>query len=98
MIEALHDMRVDPNTPLELLNGCSMVLEIIFLAWMARYIVKEALKRGLTLRQWVHGELPYSVNFVVAVFFFDSGICLRTIVVWYWRRFYGGGDFGFVQL
>lgn len=98
MIETLRALRFDPNMPLELLNGCGMVVEVIFLVWMAKYILKEARARHLTWRQWVRGDLPYSVNFVVAVFFFDSGVCLRSIVIWAWRRFAGAGDFGVVQL
>lgn len=98
MIEMLRALRFDPNLPLELLNGCGMVVEVIFLAWMAQYLRNEARTRHLTLRQWMRGDLPYSVNFVVAVFFFDTGVCLRSIVIWVWRRFTGASDFGVVQL
>lgn len=98
MIEALRALRFDPNMPLELLNGCGMVVEVIFLVWMAKYILVEARFRHLTWRHWVSGDLPYSVNFVVAVFFFDAGVCLRSIAIWVWRRFFDAGDFGVGQI
>lgn len=90
--------RIDPNVPLELLNGSGMVVEIFFLVWMVRYLRKETTARHLTSADWMHGRLPPSMNFIVAVFVFDSGVALNRMVIWVWRRFFGAGDFGVLQL
>lgn len=94
----MFDWRIDPNVPLELLNGSGTVVEIFFLVWMIRYLKKETTACGLTVSDWLHYRLPPSMNFVVAVFVFDSGVALNRLVIWVWRRFFGAGDFGVMQL
>lgn len=89
---------VNPELPLELLNGAGMVLETCFLGLMVLYLLKETKRRGLGVADWIGGRLPPSMNFALAVMVCDSGVWLRSIVVWSWRRFYDGGGFGNYQL
>lgn len=85
-------MTFDPRLPLELLNGAGMIVDGIFIAWGAHYLFREADRRGLALWEWVV-ETPPHMNLVVAVLVHDAGVWLRSLVIWSWRRFYGG-DFG----
>lgn len=87
----------DPNLPLELLNGAGVVLELCFLSWMAVYLWRETRRRHLGPRNWFFG-LPPSMHLAVAIFVFDSGVWLRSSVIWAWRRFFGAGDFNATQL
>lgn len=79
---------VDPNMPLELLNGAGMVVEFFFIGWMARYLWNETTRRKLTWRTWIAGHLPPSMNFAVSVIVFDIGVWVRSVDIWVWRRFY----------
>lgn len=84
---------VDPNLPLELLNGGGMVVEFFFLGWMIRYLWNETTRRKLTWRTWLAGHLPPSMNFAVSVIVFDIGVWIRSVDIWVWRRFFGAADF-----
>lgn len=84
---------IDPALPLELLNGAGMVLEFCFLSLMALYLWKETRRRNLGFFEWSHGHLPPSMNFAIAVMVCDGGVWVRAVVIWAWRRIFGGGDF-----
>ena len=62
MIDVLS-LRIDPDFPLELLNGAGMVVEFFFLSWMMRYLWRETRRRGLGVKEWLRWELPPSMNF-----------------------------------
>lgn len=85
---------IDPALPLELLNGAGMVLEFCFIGLMLMYLWRETRRRGLAFADWIGGKLPPSMNLAIAVVVCDCGVWVRTIVIWAWREFYGGGDFG----
>lgn len=89
---------IDPNLPMELLNGSGMVVELCFLICMARYLWVETRKRGFGVREWLTLQLPPSMNFVVAVMVFDSGVWIRSSLIWSWRRFFHGAPFNSVQV
>ena len=74
-----------------------MVLELCFLACMAVYLWRETARRGLGVRAWFL-HMPPSMHLAIAIFVFDSGVWLRSAVIWGWRRFFGAGDFGAMQL
>lgn len=84
---------IDSALPLELLNGAGMVLEFCFLSLMALYLWRETRRRGLGISEWAHGGLPPSMNFAIAVMVCDGGVWVRAVVIWAWRRIFGGGDF-----
>lgn len=95
-------MTFDPNLLLELFNGSGMIVDGIFLAWCVWYLWRETGRRKdqqPELRSvwtwWLH--LPPAMNFIVAVLVHDSGVWMRSVVIWVWRRFYGAGDFGIAQ-
>lgn len=89
--------RIDPNLPLELLNGAGMVLEFCFLSWVAVYLWRETRRRGLTWRDWFF-RMPPSMHLAVAIMVFDGGVFMRSSVIWIWRRYLGAGDFSVLQL
>lgn len=89
-------MTVNPNIPLELLNGGGMVLAVFFLSWMAVYLFKESVRRKLGVRDWL-GRLPPSMHLAVAIFVFDLGVVVFLAVVW-WRVFYAAADFSETQI
>lgn len=89
--------RFDPGLPLELLNGAGVVLEFCFLSWMALYLWRESRRRNLKARDWLF-RLPPSMHLAVAIFVFDSGVWLRSAVIWMWRRFFHAADFSALQL
>ncbi len=90
-------MKVDPNVPLELLNGGGMVLAAFFLWWMTIYLLKESTRRKLRALDWF-GRLPPSMHLAVAIFVFDFGVVIWLAVRWTWRMFYGAADFGEAQI
>lgn len=89
---------IDPNLPLELLNGAGTVVSAFFLASMVRYLWNETIRRKLGVRQWLTMSLPPSMNFGAAVVLFDVGVWVRSVDIWIWRRFFGAGDFNALQL
>lgn len=89
---------IDPNLPLELLNGGGMVVELFFLIYMVQYLWKETTRRGLGVRTWLAGQLPPSMNFAVAVVVFDVGVWARSVDIWVWRRFFGAAPFNMTQI
>lgn len=80
---------------LEILNGGAIVPELLCLVLLGVYLSREAHRRGLHALDWF--KLPPSMNLVLAMFVFDSGVLLRSITIWVWRRFFGGGDFSALQ-
>ena len=80
---------------LEILNGGAVTPEVIVLALLAIYLSKESRRRGLRTLDWFH--LPPIMNFILAVFIYDTGVCLRSETVWIWRRFSGAGDFSAIE-
>jgi hypothetical protein len=89
---------VDPNLPLELLNGGGMVVEFFFLGWMCRYLWKETRRRKLGFLAWSRGALPPSMNFALAVVVFDIGVWVRSVDIWVWRRFFGAAAFNLAMI
>lgn len=69
---------------LEILNGASVTPESVWLVLLTVYLARESRRRGLRWFQWFH--LPPSMDFMLAIFICDSGVLLRSIVVWAWRR------------
>jgi hypothetical protein len=90
--------RLDPSMPMELLNGAGMVIELFFIVFLSIYLWRETQRRGFGFRGWWGWHLPPSMNLAVAVMAFDIGVFVRTAVVWAWRRFYQGSDFGTMQV
>lgn len=89
--------RVEPDLPLTLLNGAGMVVQLCFLGWMARYLLKKARGRGfrwLSWQEWRHGEDADILNFAVAVTVFTAGVCAESAFRWTWRMFFNAADFG----
>lgn len=81
---------------LELLNGGAVTPEAIWLVLLTIYLTKEARRRGLHRFDWLH--LPPSMNLILAIYICDAGVTLRSVTVWYWRRFGGGSaDFGPIE-
>lgn len=81
---------------LEILNGGAMTPELVCLVLLAIYLSKEAKRRGLHRLDWF--KLPPSMNLILAMFVYDTGVFLRSITVWAWRRFSGGvGNFDGVE-
>lgn len=89
---------LDPRLPLELLNGAGMIVDGIFLAWGVVYLRREATRRYGSTPFWEFVlRTPPHMNFIVAVLVHDAGVWLRSLVIWSWRRFSGGGDFTVAQ-
>lgn len=81
---------------LEILNGGAVTPELLCLILLAVYLCRESRRRGLHALDWF--RLPPSMNLVLAMFIFDFGVWLRSITIWIWRRFFGGGDFTALQM
>lgn len=88
----------DQSLQLELLNGAGMVVEFCFIAYMVRYLRKEAIRRDLKLIDWINFRLPPSMNFAISVVVFDAGVWLRSLTIWSWRRFERAGQFNRLEL
>lgn len=80
---------------LEILNGGAVTPELLCLVLLGIYLSRESRRRGLHALDWF--ALPPSMNLVLAMFIFDSGVWLRSITIWVWRRFFGAGDFSAMQ-
>ena len=81
---------------LELLNGGAVTPEAIWLVLLTIYLAKEAKRRGLRRFDSLH--LPPSMNLILAIYVCDAGVTIRSVTVWFWRRFGGGhSDFGPIE-
>lgn len=80
---------------LEMLNGGALTPETLWLVLLGTYLVRESKDRGLNPFDWFH--LPPSMDLIVAVFICDAGVQIRSLTIWYWRRFGGAGEFTQVE-
>ncbi len=80
---------------LEMLNGGAITPELFWLVLLARYLTRESKRRGLHAFDWI--SLPPSMDLMLAIFISDFGVWLRSVTVWVWRRFDGGGEFNQAQ-
>jgi hypothetical protein len=80
---------------LEMLNGGAITPELLWLVLLSIYLMRETRRRGLNALDWF--ALPPSMDLILAVFISDSGVCLRSVTIWAWRRFGGGGAFNPMQ-
>lgn len=80
---------------LEILNGGSIAPELIWMTMLGVYLSRESQRRGLRWFDWF--RLPPSMNLILAVFICDAGVCLRSIIVWGWRRD-GAGEFNEMEV
>lgn len=87
-------MNVSDTSLLELLNGGSIVPELLCLVVVGIYLSRESRRRGLRPLDWVH--LPSNMDLMLALFICDSGIFFRSSISWAWR-FFGAGDFNAAQ-
>jgi hypothetical protein len=94
MTHFLSSFRV-PAVVLELLNGGAITPELLWLGLLVHYLVKESRRRGLQALDWFN--LPPSMNLILAIAICDFGTTLRSMTIWFWRRF-GGGDFTDLQV
>lgn len=77
---------------LEIMNGASVVPELLWLMLLGIYLSTESKRRGLHALDWF--RLPPSMNLILAVFICDLGVNVRSTIVWAWRvRTDGIGDF-----
>lgn len=77
---------------LEIMNGGSVMPELLWLVLLGIYLSRESKRRGLHALDWF--RLPPSMNLILAVFIFDFGVHVRSAIVWVWRVRTGGtGDF-----
>lgn len=90
-------LKINPNFPLELLNGAGGIPETIFIFVLGLYLFREARRRQLGLRSLVRFQYPPSMNLAVAVLVFDIGVCTRSWTIWIWRQ-NGAGAFDFWQI
>lgn len=75
---------------LEKTNGAGSLLEAIFICWAIVFLVRDARRRHLAAEQWF--SLPPHLAFMMAVVIHDGGSLIRSMVVWFWRRYYNEGD------
>lgn len=81
---------------LEMLNGGALTPELFWLVLLARYLARESKRRGLHMLDWI--SLPPSMDLMLAIFISDTGVWIRSLTIWAWRRFGGAGEFNQVQL
>lgn len=86
---------ISPGFFLEILNGGAIAPELICLVLLGLYLAKEYRRRGGRSVNWF--RLPPGMALVVAMFIFDFGVCVRSVTIWAWRRFFDAGDFGAMQ-
>lgn len=79
------------------LNGVSVAICGVFMVWAIVFLWRETRRRKLTPIDLVI-RMPPPMCFTFAVLVFDSGVWLRAMVIWVWRRFYDSGPFGPYQL
>lgn len=82
---------------LEMSNGASGLVEMMFMALMVRYLYLEAKRRRLRRRDWFF-RMPPSMHLAIAILVFDLGVWMRSALIWVWRKFYGAGEFSTMQL
>lgn len=84
-------LEFDPSFSLEIINGASHVVGLIFLWHLGVYLVKETRRRRLGVRAWFF-KLPVSMQFAVAIMVYDIGVWMKAFLIWSWR-FLGAGPF-----
>lgn len=77
---------------LEMLNGVMIVPGAIVIGLLVRYLVKEALRRGLHGLDWIH--FPAPMNLILSTFIVMVAVLGEKIVKWTWRRFLNVNDLG----
>lgn len=71
---------------LEVINGAAVTPELLSMVLLAIYLCKESKRRGLRRLDWF--RLPPSMNLVLAIFVFDSGVLIRSLAAWARRHFH----------
>lgn len=74
---------MNPDFLLELLNGCSAILNAVFVYWLVRYLIVETSRRKIPLRDWM-AKTPPAMHFATAIVVFDSGVFVRAATMWAW--------------
>lgn len=82
---------------LEMLNGGAVTPETLWLVLLGVYLVKEARRRREAHAPVNWLGLPPSMNLILAVFICDTGVQLRSLTIWIWRRFDGAAEFSSLQ-
>lgn len=82
----------DPAFELELLNGDTLIVKVVFLFCITWYVRQLLRGKSGWIKDWYHLKLEDNVNFAIAVFVADLGVCVRAEAIWFWRRFMGGGE------
>lgn len=80
---------------LEMLNGGAITPELLWLVLIGIYLSREATRRDKHWFDFFH--LPEAMDFMVAVFIADAGVCLRSLIIWNWRRT-GAGEFNEAEM
>lgn len=76
---------VDDGRLLELLDGATIVPGLIVLAYLTRYLWREAKRRKLRGFDWIH--FPPGMNLVLSMFIFSAAVVAEKITRWSWRLF-----------